>query len=106
MNPHVAPRPRRLSRRSFLGVMPAAVGLVVAGGIRGVPGRAESTAGGDDGEALSPPEGVRPPTLKLPAFTSSGAKVPVTVEMSHPMGPGHYVTSIRVENSRAAMPLR
>jgi predicted secreted protein len=102
MSPHLASRPRRLSRRNFL----AAVGLVAAGGTRSVFGRSESTGSSDDSPAGSPSEGLHPPTLTLPAFTSSGAKVPVAVEMSHPMDLGHYVTSLSVVNERDPVPLK
>ena len=98
MTPHVASRPRLVSRRSFLGALPAAVGLIAAGGPRGAWGRGEPTRSpGDDPDALA---------LTLPVFTSNGAKVPVTVEMSHPMEPGHYVSSVSVMNERDPVPLK
>ena len=101
MSPQPASRPRRLSRRSFLGVVPAAVGLVAAGEIRRVFVRSEPVPGhGADPGALPPSEGLHSPRLKLPSFTSNGAKVPVAVEMSHPMEPGHYITRISVVNER------
>src|SRR5207249_173536 len=107
MSPQIAPRPRLQSRRSFLGVVPAAVGLVAAGGIRSVFGRSEPVpVRGDDPDALAPAERLHPPRLRLPAFTSSGAKVPLAVEMSHPMDPGHYVTSLSVVNERDPVPLK
>jgi sulfur-oxidizing protein SoxY len=87
-----------MSRRSFLGVLPSAVGLVAAGGTRGAWGRGEpARPPGDDPDALA---------LTLPAFTSNGAKVPVTVEMAHPMEPGHYLHSVRVVNERDPVPLK
>src|SRR5438552_10395750 len=107
MSPQIAPRPRLQSRRSFLGVVPAAVGLVAAGGIRSVFGRSEPVpVRGDDPDALAPAERLHPPRLKLPSFTSNGAKVPVAVEMSHPMEPGHYITRISVVNERDPVPLK
>src|SRR2546422_3714276 len=97
MSPQIAPRPRLQSRRSFLGVVPAAVGLVAAGGIRSVFGRSEPLPlRGDDPHALAPAERLHPPRLRLPALTSSGGKVPVAVEMSHPLEPRHYVTPINL----------
>jgi predicted secreted protein len=102
-----APRPPRLSRRSFLGVVPAAVGLVAARGVRDLGGRSEpAPLPADDPDALSPFERLHLPRLKLPAFTSNGAKVPVAVEMSHPMDPGHYIASITVVNGRDPVPLK
>ena len=107
MNPQPASRPRRLSRRSFLGVVPAAVGLVAAGEIRRVLVRSEPVpVHGADPGALPPSEGLHSPRLKLPSFTSNGAKVPVAVEMSHPMEPGHYITRISVVNERDPVPLK
>src|SRR5213078_3757193 len=103
MSPQPASRPRRLSRRSFLGVVPAAVGLVAAGEIRRVFVRSEPVPVHG---ALPPSEGLHSPRLKLPSFTSNGAKVPVAVEMSHPMEPGHYVTRISVVNERDPVPLK
>ena len=104
MNPQSASR-SRLSRRNVLGVVPTAVGLVAVGGVRSVFGRSESSPDGDPAARPSS-EGLRSPTLKLPAFTSNGAKVPVAVEMSHPMDPAHYVTSVSVVNERDPVPLK
>lgn len=102
-----APRPPRLSRRSFLGVVPAAVGLVAAGGIRNLWGRSEPAhLRADDPDALSPFERLHLPRLRLPAFTSNGAKVPLAVEMSHPMDPGHSIASVTVVNGRDPVPLK
>jgi predicted secreted protein len=107
MSPQIASRPRLLSRRSFLGGVPAAVGLVAAGGIRGVFARSEPVpVRGADPEALSPSERLHLPRLRLPAFTSNGAKVPVAVEMSHPMEPGHSITRISIVNARDPVPLK
>src|SRR2546428_8564849 len=97
MSPQIAPRPRLQSRRSFLGMVPAAVGLVAAGGIRSVFGRSQPLPlRGDDPHALAPAERLPPPRLKLPALTRSRGKGPVAVQMSPPMEPGHYVTRIHV----------
>src|SRR5881409_2727533 len=104
MNPQSASR-SRLSRRNVLGVVPTAVGLVAVGGVRSVFGRSESSPDGDPAARPSS-EGLRSPALKLPAFTSNGAKVPVAVEMSHPMDPAHYVTSVSVVNERDPVPLK
>src|SRR2546427_2058373 len=98
MNPQSASR-SRLSRRSVLGVVPAAVGLVAVGGIRSVFGRSESPPDGDP-PPPPPPQGPPPPTLKPPPFTSNGAKGPGTVEMSPPMDPTHYVPSVSAANER------
>jgi len=47
-----------------------------------------------------------PPALGLPQLTQNGAKVPITVEMAHPMETGHHVTSVRVVNERDPIPLK
>ena len=47
-----------------------------------------------------------PPALGLPQLTQNGAKVPITVEMAHPMEAGHHVTSLRVVNDRDPIPLK
>lgn len=36
--------------------------------------------------------------LRVPSFTRNGSKVPIVVEMSHPMAPDHHITSIHVAN--------
>ena len=36
--------------------------------------------------------------LHVPRFTRNGAKVPIVVEMTHPMTPDHHITSIHVAN--------
>src|SRR3989442_8651493 len=105
MSPQIAPRPRLQSRRSFLGVVPAAVGLVAAGGIRSVFGRSEPVpVRGGDPDALAPAERLHPPRLTLPAFTSSGAKGPGALEMSHPMEPRHSGTPTNLLNERDPLP--
>src|SRR2546430_10975576 len=105
MSPQIAPRPRLQSRRSFLGVVPAAVGLVAAGGIRSVFGRSEPLPlRGDDPHALAPAERLHPPRLRLPAFTSSGAKVPVAGGRSPPMEPGHHGPPLTLRKQRDPRP--
>jgi desulfoferrodoxin (superoxide reductase-like protein) len=36
--------------------------------------------------------------------TTNGTKVPITVEMAHPMEPGHHVTTVHVVNARDPVP--
>jgi desulfoferrodoxin (superoxide reductase-like protein) len=75
----------------MLGVASMAAGLWAAGGAR--------PAGG------SPPhERLHTPTVRLPVVTANGAKVPITVELSHPMEPSHYITTLRVVNDRDPVP--
>jgi sulfur-oxidizing protein SoxY len=78
MKADLGPRPAGVSRRRFLGLAPAAVGLWVT--------RARA---GDDAHV---------PVLRVPRFTENGAKVPIVVEMDHPMTPDHHITSVRVSN--------
>ena len=44
--------------------------------------------------------------LRVPASTVNGAKVPIVVEMDHPMTPEHHITRIHVSNSRDPIPLK
>jgi predicted secreted protein len=73
-------RARGLSRRGFLGLAPAVAGLWM------------------------PLEREHLPSLRLPARTRNGAKVPIVVEMSHPMTFDHHVTSLEVVNETDPIP--
>lgn len=80
------PSSHAVSRRSFLGLVAASAGLLTA-----PPGpRAESAS----------PEALHRPHLRLPATTSNGARVPVTVEATYPMEPDHDATVLEVINPR------
>jgi len=94
--------PGGLSRRRVLGGAAAAVGLWADAGGRRSWGASPSRrlAADDDPGWLSPFERVHVPGLRIPVVTANGAKVPVVVEMAHPMEPGHYVTAIQVANER------
>jgi desulfoferrodoxin (superoxide reductase-like protein) len=89
-----ASRPRGITRRGFLGL--AACAAVELGA-----GRALAGAGGRDAGA-----GERPPTIRTPARTVNGAKVPIVVEMAHPMTAGHHVRSLEVVNASDPIPLK
>ena len=86
MNPPSAPRSRRVTRRDVLVGASAAVGLAAAG---------PALARGDDLHQL---------VLRLPAFTGNGAKVPVAVELAHPMQPDHFITSLEIVSERDPVP--
>ncbi|OLC32670.1 MAG: hypothetical protein AUH81_15915 [Candidatus Rokubacteria bacterium 13_1_40CM_4_69_5] len=101
-----APRPQPLARRRFLGLVSAAAGLVAAEPLSRAWARSELARSGDDPDALPPFERLHLPRLRSPAFASNGAKVPVVVEMSHPMDPSHYIASISVMNERDPVPLK
>ena len=84
-----------LSRRGFIGLAPAAVGLWIRSA------RADPRVGippiRGAGPAL-PLEREHAPELRVPARTKNGAKVPIVIEMAHPMAPDHYITSVHVAN--------
>jgi sulfur-oxidizing protein SoxY len=83
-----ASRRAGLSRRRFIGLASAAVGLWV-----------RPAWAGEAGERRSPAlEREHLPVLRVPRFTTNGAKVPVVVELAHPMTPDHHITSVHVTN--------
>lgn len=51
-----------------------------------------------------PFERLHHPVLELPLVTVNGAKVPVVVEMAHPMEPDNHITSVHVVNERDPVP--
>jgi sulfur-oxidizing protein SoxY len=59
---------------------------------------------GDDPTVLSPLEREHLPLVRLPVLTNNGAKVPIIVEMDHPMTPEHHIRSVRVTNPRDPVP--
>src|SRR6266545_2675594 len=95
---HVASRPSGLSRREFLGLASAAVGVWIP--------RAWAAPTGSDAVPLSALEREHVPLLQLPAVTKNGAKVPVVVTIAHPMSLDHYITSIQVANNWDPVPLK
>jgi sulfur-oxidizing protein SoxY len=103
--PPEAPRAPELSRRRLLGLAAVAAGLL--GGRRGVeadsPARRWSV---NDPRALSPVERLHFPAVRLPVMTGNGDRVPITIEMSHPMEPGHHITRVTVVNERDPVPLK
>jgi sulfur-oxidizing protein SoxY len=46
------------------------------------------------------------PLLAMPSATSNGARVPIRVEVPHPMEPDHHVTSLQVVNPRDPVPVK
>jgi sulfur-oxidizing protein SoxY len=91
MKRHAAPRPDRLSRRSFLGLASAAVGL----GVSRAWADATAPLAAGDAPAL---EREHVPIVRVPRYPANGAKIPIVVEMDHPMSQGHHVASVRVSN--------
>lgn len=96
-------RPRRPTRRRFLVGLSAAAGLVAVPTAARAWGRGERPRPGDDGEAGAL-ERLHLPAVTLPAFTRHGAKVPLTIEMAHPMQPDHFITSLSIVNARDPVP--
>jgi sulfur-oxidizing protein SoxY len=88
------PRPPALSRRTFLALASAAVGVWVR------PAWAAGPAGerGGPGDSPSPLDRDHALLLRVPRFTRNGAKVPIVVESEHPMTSAHHVTRVRVTN--------
>lgn len=89
--------PSALSRRAFLALAPAAAALVSA---RAWAGTGRVRALGGDPSRLSPFQRDHLPLVRLPRSTQNGGKVPITVEMTHPMTPDHHVTRLEVVNRR------
>jgi sulfur-oxidizing protein SoxY len=90
-----APSSRVLSRRRFLGMAAASAGLAVE------PWMQRALAAERVGS-----DALHRPRLRLPAATSNGARVPVSVEVPHPMGRDHYVSVLEVVNPRDPVPLK
>ena len=95
------PRSPGLSRRAFLGL--AAAGGVGAVGPLAAASRRRSA---EDWGALPAFERLHFPLVKLPVVTANGDRVPITIEMGHPMDPGHHITRITVVNERDPVPLK
>jgi len=94
-------RARSLSRRDFFGLASSVAGLCISGARPGSSGR-RVLAG--DPALLSTLEREHLPLLRIPAKTRNAHKVPIVVEMSHPMTPEHYVTTVEVVNERDPSP--
>lgn len=100
-----ASRSQECSRRGFLGLASAAVGLLAEGALPRAWGATPvRSLRADDPDILPPFERLHLPRLRLPVVTENGAKVPIVVEMTHPMEPGHYIRSIRVDNDSDPVP--
>jgi sulfur-oxidizing protein SoxY len=80
-----------LGRRRFLGLAGAAAGLALR------PAWASGAVGAEEAPA---------PILRLPAATANGDKVPIVVELDHPMTPDHHVTRLEVRVARGLRPAK
>lgn len=88
-----------VSRRGFLGLTSAAAGLWLT------PAWASRTRFlGNDASPLSALEREHFVSVRLPARTRNGHKVPIVVEMSHPMTPDHHITMLEVVNDTDPIP--
>jgi sulfur-oxidizing protein SoxY len=92
-----------VTRRGFLGMASAAVGLWIrpAWGDGARDGRRRA-----EGALSSSLARDHRPVLHLPETTGNGAKVPILVEMAHPMTPDHHITRIQVVNGTDPVPLK
>lgn len=98
----------KVSRRSFLTLGCVTMGLWVEGKIRHAQGAdlLVERQIADHSGPLAPKVLSDLPVLKLPHVTSNGAKVPIVIEMTHPMEPEHYIKSVQVVNPRDPVPLK
>jgi sulfur-oxidizing protein SoxY len=99
---HEASARARISRRGFLGLASAAAGWCVVPRAWAAP--AVHVLDDRDPGSLSPFEREHLPVLRLPDVTRNGAKVPIVVEMDHPMTPDHHITTVEVVNRRDPVP--
>jgi sulfur-oxidizing protein SoxY len=83
-----------ITRRGFLGLASAAAGLWIPRWA----GAADARGVARDPARPSALDHDHAPLLRVPAATANGSKVPIVVEMAHPMTPEHHVTVVRVTN--------
>jgi len=84
-----------LSRRRFISLAAMAAGLMAEPGML--------HAGSEPTPAL---EDLHSPRLRVPAFTSNGARVPIVVEVPHPMTADHRITGVQIVNPRDPVPVK
>jgi sulfur-oxidizing protein SoxY len=66
----------------------------------------EPRIGGAAGEGSSAVERLHRPLVRVPSATANGARVPIVVEMAHPMDPDHHVTTLEIVNPRDPVPVK
>jgi sulfur-oxidizing protein SoxY len=103
MTERVPPRSPSLSRRAFLGLAAAAGGLGIPAGCLGAAPRRRPA---EELSALPSFERLHFPRVRVPVVTANGDRVPITIEMGHPMEPGHHITRVTVVNERDPVPLK
>jgi sulfur-oxidizing protein SoxY len=103
MRERVPPRPPSLSRRAFLGLAAAVGGLPTA--VRAIAAAPRRRAT-EEWSALPAFERLHFPQVRLPVVTANGDRVPIAIEMAHPMEPDHLITRVTVVNERDPVPLK
>lgn len=93
----IVPSSPAVSRRSLLRLAAAAAGLLTPAAATG----AGSAAAAED---AAPLEAAHRPRLRVPASTSNGSRVPVTVEAPSPLERDHGVSVLEVVNPRDPVP--
>lgn len=96
------PRAGVLSRRRFLTLTSSAAAALWIPRAWASP--SSTMLDGRDPEALTPLEREHLPRLRLPGVTVNGAKVPILVEVDHPMTPDHFIRTLQVVNHRDPVP--
>jgi desulfoferrodoxin (superoxide reductase-like protein) len=91
-----------ISRRVFFGAATVAVGGLFIGPAGASPSGEHLLAG--DPARLTPFEREHLPVLHAPGFTINKAKVPLVVEMAHPMTADHYIEAIEVTDAADRVP--
>jgi sulfur-oxidizing protein SoxY len=84
-----------LSRRRFIGLAAMAAGLMARPGV--LQGGSEPSPTFED---------LHRPRLRVPALTSNGARVPIIVDVPHPMTPEHRLTGLQIFNPRDPVPVK
>jgi predicted secreted protein len=91
-----APSSAAVSRRRLLGLAAAATA-----GLLATPAGRPAAADDD-----APRPAIHRPRFRLPAVTSNGGRVPITVEAGHPLDLEHGATTLEVVNPRDPVPLK
>lgn len=97
------PRSPGLSRRAFLSLAAVTGGLgTLVEPLGAMPRRRPA----EDWTGLMPFERQHFPQVRLPVVTANGDRVPIAIEMGHPMEPGHHISRVTVVNERDPVPLK
>jgi sulfur-oxidizing protein SoxY len=91
-----------MTRRGFLEAATAAMGSLCIRPARASPAGEHLLAG--DPARLSAMEREHLPILHAPQFTINRDKVPLAIEMAHPMTADHYISALEVVDAADAVP--